>query len=112
MNLIGEVNNQNDNDSLPYPGILFWQKREPCDCLTYKLKSVCIKGYIGGEFELEFVKYLIWFLDDCLWSEVVATICLLSYPKLSPKLSFDLKPGVQYITKYDSNFDKWVISLR
>ncbi|WJX72640.1 hypothetical protein P8452_56496 [Trifolium repens] len=123
MNLIGEVNNQNDNDSLPYPGILFWQKREPCDCLTYKLKSVCIKGYIGGEFELEFVKYLIlnggamenitiWFLDDCLWSEVVATICLLSYPKLSPKLSFDLKPGVQYMTKYDSNFDKWVISLR
>jgi hypothetical protein len=79
-------------------------------CVSRNLKSVCIKGYNGGEFEFEFVKYLvlnggvmdnitIWFLDECSWDEAVPTACLRSYPKLSPKLSIDLKPGAEYIQK-------------
>ncbi|XP_058725628.1 F-box protein At1g80960-like [Vicia villosa] len=119
----GGTSDQNDNNYLPYPEVLFWQKREPCECVTYKLKYLCIKGYTGGESEFEFVKYLvlnggviekiiIWFLDDCSWSEVVATMCLLSYPKLSSKLIVDLKPGVEYLEKYGSDFKKWVTTLK
>jgi len=117
------MSDQNDNDCLPYPGVLFWQLREPCWCVTYQLKSLCIRGYTCGEFEVEFVKYLILnggvlekisilFLDDCSWVNVVATNCLLSYPKLSPGLSFDLKPGVEYMRKYGGSFEKWVTTLR
>ena len=119
----GGVTDQNDNACLPYPGVLFWKKREPCRCVTYQLKSLCIRGYTRGEFEYEFVKYLIlnggvienitlWFLDDCSWNEVVATNCLLSYPKLSSKLSIDLKPGAMYERKYGGSFNKWVTTLR
>lgn len=113
---------QNDNDSLPYPISLFWLKRDPCRCVSRNLKFVCIKGYKGGEFEFEFVKYLvlnggvmdnitIWFLDECSWDEVVATACLRSYPKFSPKLSIDLKPGTEYIQKNGGSFDEWVRTL-
>ena len=114
---------QNDNGCLPYPGGLFWLKREPCRCVSHNLKNVCIKGYKGGELEFEFVKYLIlnggfmdnitiWFLNDCSWDEVVATACLRSYPKLSPKLSIDLKPGIEYIRKNGGSFDEWVRTLK
>jgi len=53
----------------------------------------------------------IWFLDECLWDEVAATAYMRSYPKLSPKLSIDLKPGAEYIQKYDGSFDEWVRTL-
>jgi len=123
MDCNGGTSGQNDNDCLPYPGVLFWQLREPCWCVTYQLKSLCIRGYTGGEFEVEFVKYLIlnggviekisiWFLDDCSWVNVATTNCLLSYPKLSPELSFNLKPGAEYMTKYGGSFEKWFLTLR
>ncbi|XP_058781368.1 FBD-associated F-box protein At5g38590-like [Vicia villosa] len=112
------IDGQNDIDCLPYPIGLFWPEREPCECIKHNLKSLCIKGYKGGEFEVEFVKYLIlnggvmknitiWFLDDCSWIEVVATICLLSYPRNSPKLSIDLKPEKKYIREDGDSFEKW-----
>jgi hypothetical protein len=102
---------------------LFWPKRKPCRCVSHNLKSLIIKGYKGGEFEVEFVKYLILnggvmeniriqFLDDCLWDEVVASVCLLSYPKLCPKLSIDFKPGTEYIRKYGDSFNEWVRTLK
>jgi len=50
-------------------------------------------------------------LDECSWDEVVATACLRSYPKLSPKLSIDLKPGTKYIQKNGGSFDEWVRTL-
>jgi len=53
----------------------------------------------------------IWFLDECSLDEVVATACLRSYPKLSSKLSIDLKPGTEYIPKNGGSFDEWVRTL-
>ncbi|CAI8615549.1 unnamed protein product [Vicia faba] len=117
------IDDQNGIDCLPYSGGLFWPKREPCECVSQNLKSFCIKGYKGGEFEVEFVKYLIlnggvienitiWFLDDCSWVKAVATICLLSYPRISSKLSIHLKPGQKYIREHGGSFEKWVRTLK
>ncbi|CAK8534835.1 unnamed protein product [Lathyrus sativus] len=117
------MDDQNGIDSLYYPIGLFWPKRESCECVSHNLKSFCIKGYKGGDFEVEFVKYLIinggvienitiWFLDDCSWVEVVATICLLSYPRNSSKLSIDLKPGKKIIKEDGASFEKWVRTLK
>ncbi|CAL5187250.1 unnamed protein product [Lathyrus oleraceus] len=117
------IYDQNTNDCMPHGEYMFWPNMEPCECINKQLKSVCIKGYKGGRYEYEFVKYLITnsqvieniiicFVDDSLWVEVVATICLLSYPRISPKLSIDLKPGVEYMKKYGDNFEKWVRTLK
>ncbi|KAL5082445.1 hypothetical protein RYX36_010866 [Vicia faba] len=118
-----ETYDENTDDSMSYGEYMFWQKMEPCECINNQLKFVRIKGYKGGKFEYEFVKYLItnsqvieniilWFVDDSSWVEVVATICLLSYPKISSKLSIDLKPGPEYKKKYGDNFEKWVTTLK
>ncbi|XP_058765566.1 F-box protein At1g80960-like [Vicia villosa] len=117
------IDDHKTNDCMPYDEYMFWQKMEPCECINHQLKSVCLKGYRGGKFEYEFVKYLItnsqviqniiiWFVDDSSWAEVVATTCLLSYPRISPKLFIDLKPGVEYIKNYGDKFEKWVVTLK
>ncbi|KAJ1437915.1 F-box-like domain superfamily [Sesbania bispinosa] len=75
------------------------------------------------ELEVEFVKYIItnagameritiWFADVCLWDEVIATACLLSYPKASTNLSIILKPGKKYMESVGGSFEEWVSTLR
>ncbi|KAJ1427439.1 Leucine-rich repeat domain superfamily [Sesbania bispinosa] len=119
----GEVNDQNEDDCPPYPELLFWQRREPCECINHQLKTLYIREFTGKELEVEFVKHIItnagtmkrifiWFADDCLWVEVVATLCLLSYPKASANLSITLKPGVKYNERVGGSFEKWVSTLR
>ncbi|KAJ1427435.1 F-box-like domain superfamily [Sesbania bispinosa] len=118
----GEVNDRNEDDFVPYPELLFWQRREVCECINHKLKTLYIREFTGKELEVEFVKYIItnagtmkrifiWFADDCLWVEVVATLCLLSYPKASANLSITLKPGMKYNERVGGSFEKWVSTL-
>ncbi|KAK7324457.1 hypothetical protein VNO77_28017 [Canavalia gladiata] len=118
-----EDEEQMEDDILPYPKILFWKNREPCECIDHQLKTLCIRGYFGIPFEVEFLKYMIttaegmkrlsvWFVDDCPWSQAIETLCLLSFPKASTNLSIDLHPGPVYMSKVDGTFEDWVSSLR
>ncbi|KAJ1406668.1 Leucine-rich repeat domain superfamily [Sesbania bispinosa] len=117
------VYDENEDECLPFPKMLFWQRRELCECINHQLKTLYIKGFTGKEFEVEFVKYIItnagameritiWFADVCLWDEVIATVCLLSYPNASTKLSIILKPGKKYMERIGGSFEEWVSSLR
>ncbi|KAJ1378962.1 F-box-like domain superfamily [Sesbania bispinosa] len=117
------VYDQNEDDSLPFPKLLFWQIRELCECINHQLKTLYLKGFTGKEFEVEFVKYIItnagameritiWFVDVCLWDEVITTMCLLSYPKASTNLSIILKPGKKYMERVGGSFEEWVSTLR
>ncbi|KAJ1403665.1 F-box-like domain superfamily [Sesbania bispinosa] len=114
---------QNEDDCLPFPKLLFWQRRELCECINHQLKTLHIKGFTGKEFEVEFVKYIItnaeameritvWFADVCFWEEVIATVCLLSYPKASANLSIILKPGTKYLERVGGGFEEWLSTLR
>ncbi|KAJ1388089.1 F-box-like domain superfamily [Sesbania bispinosa] len=115
------VGDQNGDDCLPFPKLLFWQRRELCECINHK--TLYLKGFTGKEFEVEFVKYIItnagameritiWFADVCLWDEVIATVCLLSYPKASTNLSIILKPGKKNMERVGGRFEEWVSTLR
>ncbi|KAJ1410203.1 Leucine-rich repeat domain superfamily [Sesbania bispinosa] len=108
---------QNEDDCLPFPKILFWQRRELCESINHQLKTLYLKGFTGKEFEVEFVKYIItnagamewitiWFVDVCLWDEVIATVCLLSYPKASTNLFIILKPGKKYMERVGGSFEE------
>ncbi|KAJ1435128.1 Leucine-rich repeat domain superfamily [Sesbania bispinosa] len=121
-NHIVGVNDQNEDDCLPFPKHLFWQRRELCECIDHQLKTLYIRGFKGKEFEVEFVKYIIMnagamkritiqFADNCLWDEVIATICLLSYPKASANLSIILKPGTEYMEIVGGSIKEWVSTL-
>lgn len=90
--------------------------------MNHSLKSLCIKGYTGKGYEIEFVKCIItnardietitlWFVDDCSWDEAIATQILLSFPKASSKLFIDLKPGTEYIRKVGGSFQMWIRTL-
>ncbi|KAJ7981939.1 F-box protein [Quillaja saponaria] len=89
---------------LPYPKSKFWERRELCDCVTHKLKSVCIRGFEWKKQELEFVKYLITgatlmerltiiCASGCSSEIVTATRDLLSLPRASIAVSIEVKTG-------------------
>lgn len=120
----GQHNSVYDNEDnfLPYSTYLFWQRREPCECINNQLKTLCIRGYTGKALEVEFVKYIItnaetmkritiWFVDNCTWEEAIATLCLLSFPKASATLSITLKPGKEYLAKVGGSFEMWISTL-
>ncbi|KAJ1403664.1 FBD protein [Sesbania bispinosa] len=54
----------------------------------------------------------IWFANVCLWDEVIATVCLLSYPKATTNLSIILKPRKKCMERVGGSFEEWVSSLR
>ncbi|KAG8492812.1 hypothetical protein CXB51_010143 [Gossypium anomalum] len=46
--------NSSVNSRLPYPGTKLWEQRELCDCITFTLRQVFIKGFNGNDEEMEF----------------------------------------------------------
>ncbi|KAJ1436929.1 Leucine-rich repeat domain superfamily [Sesbania bispinosa] len=83
------VYDQNEDDSLPFPKLLFWQRRELCECINHQLKTLYLKGFT-----------------------VIATVCFPSYPKASTNLSIILKPGKKYMERVGGSFEEWVSTLR
>ncbi|KAL1059662.1 hypothetical protein V6Z11_1Z018900 [Gossypium hirsutum] len=106
------------NNRLPYPETKPWEKRGLCDCITFTLKQVSIKGFKGKDGEMEFPRHLItkgaklkrieiWCNDDCSREGGEATLGLLSLPRSSIDVSILLKPPPQF----DGSFGRWVSTL-
>nr|KJB61471.1 hypothetical protein B456_009G360200 [Gossypium raimondii] len=106
------------NNRLPYPETKLWEKRGLCDCITFTLKQVSIKGFKGKDGEMEFPRHLItkgaklkrieiWCNHDCSREGGEATLGLLSLPRSSIDVSILLKPPPQF----DGSFGRWVSTL-
>lgn len=54
-----QISNSSQRCDLSYPIPMFWERRELCNCISQKLKFVCIRGFRGEEQEVEFSKYMI-----------------------------------------------------
>ncbi|KAH1063701.1 hypothetical protein J1N35_028689 [Gossypium stocksii] len=106
------------NNRLPYPETKLWEKRGLCDCITFTLKRVSLKGFKGKDGEMEFPRHLItkgaklkrieiWCNHDCSIEGGKATLGLLSLPRSSIDVSILLKPPPQF----DGSFGRWVSTL-
>ncbi|MBA0776397.1 hypothetical protein Gotri_011397 [Gossypium trilobum] len=91
------------NSRLPYPETKLWEQRELCDCITFTLRQVSIKGFNGKDGEMEFPRHLItkcaklerleiWCNHDWSSEGGKATLGLLSLPRSSIDVSILLKP--------------------
>ncbi|XP_040966887.1 putative F-box protein At1g67390 isoform X3 [Gossypium hirsutum] len=91
------------NNRLPYPETKLWEQRELCDCITFTLRHVSIKGFNGKDGEMEFPRHLItkcaklerleiWCNHDWSSEGGKATLGLLSLPRSSIDVSILLKP--------------------
>ncbi|KAG4149452.1 hypothetical protein ERO13_D05G336280v2 [Gossypium hirsutum] len=91
------------NSRLPYPETKLWEQRELCDCITFTLRQVSIKGFNGKDGEMEFPRRLItkgaklerleiWCNHDWSSEGGKATLGLLSLPRSSIDVSILLKP--------------------
>ncbi|KAJ7948843.1 F-box protein [Quillaja saponaria] len=107
---------------LPYPKSKFWERRELCDCVTHKLKSVCIRDFKGEKQELEFGKYLItrasvmerftiFCARDCSVEGVTATRNLLSLPRASFGVSIEVKTEEAFPLEDDRSLRGWCLNF-
>lgn len=101
---------------------MFWETRDLCACVSQKLKKVYIKGFMGKELEMGFVKYLITkatmmesiaicFDDDCSRNGATDAMCLLSLEKASPNLCITLKTVNEYMANGGGSFERSASSM-
>ncbi|KAJ7948840.1 F-box domain-containing protein/FBD domain-containing protein [Quillaja saponaria] len=106
---------------LPYPNILFWEKREYYDCVTHKLEFVCIIGFSGQVQEMEFAKHLItrgtkikkltiFFDDKCSFEGENTGLSLLSVPRASLDICIEFKPGKERASRKAGDPDDWILN--
>ncbi|KAJ7948841.1 F-box domain-containing protein/FBD domain-containing protein [Quillaja saponaria] len=106
-----------DSDgSLPYPSILFWEKREYSD-YSHRLKFVTIMGFEAREQEMEFAKHLITrgtklkmftvFFNKCSSDRANTGLGLLKVPRASLDLCIEFKPAKE--DAYGDQIEDWAL---